>query len=67
MYPSSGETYVPGPNRKPNLCFLDSETYYVRSEVFTAVIMKNAVFWVIKPQFLPHRKHITSPLQSPAR
>jgi hypothetical protein len=28
--------------------------------------MKNAVFWNIKPQFVPHRRHITSPLQSPA-
>jgi hypothetical protein len=28
--------------------------------------MKNAVFWNIKTQFVPHMKHITSPLQSPA-
>jgi hypothetical protein len=35
-------------------------------EVFTTVTMKNAVFWNIKPDFEPHRKHITSPLQSPA-
>jgi hypothetical protein len=28
--------------------------------------MKNAVFWDIKPQFVPHREHITSPLQSSA-
>jgi hypothetical protein len=27
--------------------------------------MKNTVFWDIKAQFLPHRKHITSLLQSP--
>jgi hypothetical protein len=26
--------------------------------------MKNAVFWDIRTQFIPHRKHITSPLQS---
>jgi hypothetical protein len=39
---------------------------YLRYEVFTAVTMKNAVFWDIKPQFVPHRKHITSLLQSPA-
>jgi hypothetical protein len=26
--------------------------------------MKNAVFWDIKTQFEPHRRHITSPLQS---
>jgi hypothetical protein len=35
-------------------------------EVFTAVTMKNAVFWDIKSQFVPHRKHITSPIQSRA-
>jgi hypothetical protein len=35
-------------------------------EVFTAVTMKNAVFSDIKTQFIPHRRHITSPLQSPA-
>jgi hypothetical protein len=28
--------------------------------------VKNVVFWDIKPQFVPHRRHITSPLQSPA-
>jgi hypothetical protein len=28
--------------------------------------MKNAVFWDIKAQFLSHRKHIASLLQSPA-
>jgi hypothetical protein len=33
---------------------------------FTAVTMKNAVFWDIKTQFVLHRRHITSPLQSPA-
>jgi hypothetical protein len=38
----------------------------VRSEVFTAVTMKNVVFWDIKTQFVPHRRHITSLLQSPA-
>jgi hypothetical protein len=27
--------------------------------------MKNAVFWDIEIQFVPHKKHITSPLQSP--
>jgi hypothetical protein len=32
-----------------------------KMEVFTAVAIKNAVFWDIKPQFVPHRKHITSP------
>jgi hypothetical protein len=38
----------------------------VRFEVSTAVTMKNVVFWDIKTQFVPHRRYITSPLQSPA-
>jgi hypothetical protein len=33
-------------------------------QVFTAVTKKNAVFWEIKTQFVPHRRHITSTLQS---
>jgi hypothetical protein len=37
----------------------------VRFEAFTAVTMKDAVFWDIKTQFVLHRGHITSPLQSP--
>jgi hypothetical protein len=37
----------------------------VRFEVFTAVTKKIALFWDIKPQFILHRKHITSLLQSP--
>jgi hypothetical protein len=28
--------------------------------------MKNVVFWDIETQFVPHRRHITYPLQSPA-
>jgi hypothetical protein len=28
--------------------------------------MKNAVFWDIKPQSVPNRRHIVSPLQNPA-
>jgi hypothetical protein len=38
----------------------------VRFEVSTAVTMKNGVFWDIKTPFGLHRRHITSPLQSPA-
>jgi hypothetical protein len=34
----------------------------VRSELFTAVPMKNIVFWVIKTQSIPHRKHVMPPL-----
>jgi hypothetical protein len=37
----------------------------VRFEVLTAVTMKNVVFWDIRTQFVTHRRHITSPLQSP--
>jgi Ca2+-binding EF-hand superfamily protein len=48
---------------------VDADSKYtrdcVRFEVFTAATMKN-VFWDIKTQFVPHRRHITSPLQSPA-
>jgi hypothetical protein len=32
----------------------------VRCEVFTVVTMKNVVFWDIKNQFVPHRKHISA-------
>jgi hypothetical protein len=39
---------------------------FVRFEVFTAVTMKNVVFGDINSQFVLHRKHITSPLHSPA-
>jgi hypothetical protein len=48
--------------------YIPCETNYqlVRFEVFTAVTMKNVVFWDIKTQFVLHRGHITSPLQSPA-
>jgi hypothetical protein len=38
----------------------------VRSEVFTAVTMKNVLFWDIKTQFVLHRRHIAYPLQVPA-
>jgi hypothetical protein len=40
--------------------------YILRCEIFTTVTMKNAVFWDMKAQFVPHRKYITSPLQRPA-
>jgi hypothetical protein len=38
----------------------------VRVGGFTGVTMKNAVFWDIRLQFVHKRKHITSPLESPA-
>jgi hypothetical protein len=37
-----------------------------RVEVSMAVTMKNVIFWDIKPQFIPYRRHIMSLLQSPA-
>jgi hypothetical protein len=43
---------------------LINKVNYVRFEVFTAATMKNAVFWDINPQYVFHRRHITSPLQS---
>jgi hypothetical protein len=42
-----------------------TETVLLSFEVFTAVTMKNAVFWDIKPQFVRNRRNITSPLQRP--
>jgi hypothetical protein len=36
----------------------------VRFEVFKALTMKNSVFWDIKTQFVPQRKHITFLLQN---
>jgi hypothetical protein len=35
-----------------------------RTEVFAAVTMKNTFYGDIKIQYVPHRKHITSPLQN---
>jgi hypothetical protein len=34
----------------------------VRFEAFLAITMKNSDFWDIKALFVPHRRHITSPL-----
>jgi hypothetical protein len=45
-----------------NMKFTEELIPYVRFEVFTAVTMMNVVFWNIRTQFVPHRKHITSPL-----
>jgi hypothetical protein len=49
--------------RSPSLSLL-IYTAPVIFEVFTAVIMENGVFWDIKTQFVLHRRHITSPLES---
>jgi hypothetical protein len=53
-----------GPTDPPAKC--SSISVYVRFDVFTVMSMKNVVFWDIKPQFVLHRRHITSPLQSSA-
>jgi hypothetical protein len=37
---------------------------YVRSEVFTAVSMKNAGFWDIETQFILHKRHYVSATES---
>jgi hypothetical protein len=39
-------------------------TNNVRFAVFTAVTMKNGVFWDMKRQFVLHRRRIRSPLES---
>jgi ABC-type polysaccharide transport system permease subunit len=40
-------------------------TEYIGFEDFATVTMKNAVFLDIKTLFLPHWRHIMSPLQTP--
>jgi hypothetical protein len=67
-----GSTHVgthghsPQPSQLPKVTSQTLREVYVRFEVFTAVTMKNVVFWDIKSQFLLHKRHIRSPLQSPA-
>jgi hypothetical protein len=41
-------------------------TFQIRKPEKIPVVVKHVVFWDIKTQFVPHRRHITSPLQSPA-
>jgi hypothetical protein len=48
------------------LPWMAEESGFVGFEVFTAVAMRNVVIWDIKTQFVLHRRHITSPLHSPA-
>jgi hypothetical protein len=50
----------------PEDVILPRNIYDTKFEVFTAVTVKNAVFWDVKAQFLPHWKHITSLLKNPA-
>jgi hypothetical protein len=42
----------------------ENKHIHVKFEVFTAVTMMNADVWDIKTQFIPHRRHTTSPLKS---
>jgi hypothetical protein len=46
------------------LCTKSHDFCYIY--IFTPVTMKNAVFWNKETHFVPYRKHITSPLQSPS-
>jgi hypothetical protein len=50
-----------GPQRKTRI-----QQFIVGFEVFAAVTMKNAVFWGIKTQYVPHRKHYV-PTTEPSR
>jgi Fe-S cluster assembly ATPase SufC len=50
----------------PQITGIEVRYCFVRFEIFTAVTMKNAILWDIKTQFVLHRRHITSLLQSPA-
>jgi hypothetical protein len=47
-------------------CTSSDTRCYVRSVDLTAVTVKNVVLCDISTQFVSHRRHITSPLQSPA-
>jgi hypothetical protein len=60
----SAENYLPLSGKNNKLSKINMKSY-VGFEVSKTVTMKNAVFWDIKTQFVPHRRHITSPLQSP--
>jgi hypothetical protein len=55
-----------GSGRSVGIVRLQTKAMEVRFEVLTAVTMKNVVFWSIRTQFMTQRRHITSPLQSPA-
>jgi hypothetical protein len=60
---------------KENSCYrtgrgpIDLETketklFCIGFEVFTAMTVKDTLVWDLKPQFVPHRRHITSLLGS---
>jgi hypothetical protein len=50
---------------KPQPWAIWGKFIYVRVEV-SMVAMKSTIFWNIRTQFVAHRRHITSRLQSPA-
>jgi hypothetical protein len=50
----------------PNRAVKSIHLHCIRFEVFTAETMKDVAFWDIKPWFVLHRRHITSPLQTTA-
>jgi hypothetical protein len=47
-----------------NFFYICGDFVFIYSTIIGNV--KNFVFWDISTQFVPHRRHITSPLQSPA-
>jgi hypothetical protein len=53
--------HVQNERRRTGVCRANTYIWFV---VLTAVTMRNSFFWDIKIKFLPHRMHITSPLQS---
>jgi hypothetical protein len=52
-------------NVSTTLPFLTAITLHVSLPRQREVLVKSAVFGDIKTQFVPHRTHITSPLQNP--
>jgi hypothetical protein len=56
-------SYILGPyTRIPISIPFSNFLVHVGFEIFRKVIMKNVVFWDINAQFIPHGRHITSPL-----
>jgi hypothetical protein len=49
-------SYVTGDTLR--LCYRVQSVNAVRFDVLAAVTMKNVVFWDIKTQFVPHRRHL---------
>jgi hypothetical protein len=64
--PSIPHCEVPRPSRSCTSFANVINSIHLRYEVSTAGTMKNVDFWDIKTKSVLHRRHITSPLQSPA-